>query len=64
MLAGMDTTSNALARILYLLAAHSEVQDALRNELRAVSGQNGELGYDELDELPWLESVIRETLRL
>jgi cytochrome P450 len=64
MFAGMDTTSNALARILYLLAAHPEVQESLRDELRAVNGQSGELGYDQLDALPWLESVVRETLRL
>jgi hypothetical protein len=64
MFAGMDTTSNALARILYMLAAHPEVQESLRDELKAVNGESGELGYDQLDELPWLESVIRETLRL
>ena len=63
--AGMDTTSNALARTLDLLAKHQEVQDKLRAEILAAVREHGpELPYDVLTELPYLDAVCRETLRL
>ena len=63
-LAGTDTTSNALARILYLLALHPDVQDRLREELVGAGAPDGDLEYDVLDRLPYLEAVCRETLRI
>ncbi|KAI0059752.1 cytochrome P450 [Artomyces pyxidatus] len=64
--AATDTTSTALSRILHLLALHQDVQEALRQELIAAHAAAGdtELGYDELVELPYLEAICRETLRL
>ena len=63
--AGMDTTSNALSRILHLLCQHQDVQDKLRTEIRAAIEQYGlEIPYDELSALPYLDAVCRETLRL
>ncbi|KAI0059722.1 cytochrome P450 [Artomyces pyxidatus] len=65
-LAATDTTSTALSRILDILARHPDVQEKLRQELKdahARAGEN-ELGYDELVELPYLEAVCRETLRV
>ncbi|KAG5633989.1 hypothetical protein DXG03_006392, partial [Asterophora parasitica] len=64
--AGTDTTSNALARTLYLLSSHPKVQSMLRDEIREAreSGNGlGELDYDELNALPFLDAVCRETLR-
>ena len=66
-LAGMDTTSNSLARVLQLLAEHSHVQDKLREEIVSAEeneGRNGTLGYDQLMALPYLDAVCRETLRM
>ncbi|CCM00988.1 uncharacterized protein FIBRA_03036 [Fibroporia radiculosa] len=61
--AATDTTSNTLARILQLLAEHPDVQEKLRTEI--LDARAGEpLSYDELDQLPLLDSVCRETLRL
>ena len=61
----MDTTSNALARTLDLLAEHTDVQDKLRAEiLEAIREHGSELPYDVLTELPYLDAVCRETLRL
>ena len=49
---------------LSLLAEHLDVQERLRNEiLDAMQGGN-ELDYDELIDLPFLDAVCRETLRL
>ncbi|KAI0791135.1 cytochrome P450 [Abortiporus biennis] len=61
--AAVDTTSSALTRILDLLAMHPEVQDKLRAELKAAR-ENGEITYDTLVDLPYLDAICRETLRL
>ena len=61
----MDTTSNALARTLDLLAKHQDVQDRLRAEiLEAIHEHGPHLPHDVLTELPYLDAVCRETLRL
>ncbi|KAI0350833.1 cytochrome P450 [Trametes cingulata] len=63
--AAMDTTSSALSRTLNLLAENPDVQDKLRREIiEAKNGCEGELSYDQLHALPYLEAVCRETLRL
>nr|BAK09536.1 cytochrome P450 [Postia placenta] len=61
--AATDTTSSTLTLILQLLAEHPGVQDKLREEL-VKAFQAGELSYDELMHLPYLDAVVRETLRL
>ncbi|KAI0651713.1 cytochrome P450 [Trametes meyenii] len=64
-LAGVDTTSNALSRILFLLAKQKGAQDKLREELLDARERYGEdIPYDELSQLPYLDAVCRETLRL
>ncbi|KAI0657158.1 cytochrome P450 [Cubamyces menziesii] len=66
-LAAMDTTSNALSRVLHLLAMHPHEQQKLREELIAArddgTGNLRDLDYDEVMELPYLDAVCRETLR-
>jgi len=65
-LAATDTTSNALARTLYLLATHPDVQQKLRAEIRSAREENNghDLEYDTLVNLPFLDAICRETLRL
>ncbi|KAF9002256.1 cytochrome P450 [Cyathus striatus] len=62
--AGMDTTSNALSRILHLLSLHPEVQEKLHREVFQAYEKHGDLTYDELESLSYLDAVCRETLRL
>lgn len=62
--AATDTTSSALARILHLLAQHPDVQGQLRQEVIAARNGRDGIPYDELVELPYLDAVCRETLRL
>ncbi|KAF8969648.1 cytochrome P450 [Flammula alnicola] len=65
MFAAMDTTSSALTRLLYLLATHQDVQDKLRKEIKeAKETEGGDLPYDKLVSLPYLDAICRETLRL
>ena len=61
--AAMDTTSGALGRTLSLLSIHQDVQNKLRQEIREAK-KSGELSYDELVALPYLDAVCRETLRV
>ncbi|TFK27104.1 cytochrome P450 [Coprinopsis marcescibilis] len=62
--AGMDTTSNALSRTLLLLSEHHDIQEKLRKEIIDAKREHGELMYDELHHLPYLDAICRETLRL
>ncbi|EIM84926.1 cytochrome P450 [Stereum hirsutum FP-91666 SS1] len=63
--AAMDTTSSALSRILHLLSQRQELQERLRAELvDARKAADGNLDYEHLMGLPFLEAVCRETLRL
>ena len=59
----MDTTSNALARILQTLAQRPDAQQKLRDELRQTN-ETDDIPYDELIALPYPDAICRETLRL
>ena len=62
--AAMDTTSNMLSQILHLLAQRPDVQNRLRGEILEARSGGKDLSYDELNGLPFLDAVCRETLRL
>ncbi|GJE97651.1 cytochrome P450 [Phanerochaete sordida] len=65
LLAATDTTSSALARIFTILAERQDVQDKLRAEIfEAAGGGTEDIPYDQLVELPYLDAIIRETMRL
>ena len=64
-LAGVDTTSNSLSRILHLLAENPDVQEKLRKEIHEAEERYSKvIPYDELSQLPYLDAICRETLRL
>lgn len=62
LVAGHETTSNATAWCLYALTQAPEVQQKLRDELWSIPTENPSM--DELNELPYLEAVVRETMRV
>ncbi|KAH7928041.1 cytochrome P450 [Leucogyrophana mollusca] len=62
--AAMDTTSGALSRTCLTLAQHPDAQARLREEIRQARSEKGSLDYDDLVNLPYLDAVCRETLRL
>ncbi|KAI0061900.1 cytochrome P450 [Artomyces pyxidatus] len=66
--ASADTTSSMLARIFHLLAEHQDIQEKLRKEIsqayESCEDPNEELGYHQLLDLPLLEAICCETLRL
>nr|XP_029718736.1 probable cytochrome P450 28a5 [Aedes albopictus] len=61
---GFETSSVAISFMLYEIAKNPEVQKRLRQELLKVTTDNGTVSYDSLLELPYLEQVVDESLRL
>jgi cytochrome P450 len=57
--AGSGTTSSTMTYLVYSLASDPELQDELRKELKT-----GDLTLSELQQLPLLSAVIKETMRL
>ena len=62
LVAGHETTSAALSWVLYSLSVNKEVQWKLRQELSEIPNENPTM--DDLNELRYMDAVIRETLRL
>ncbi|KAJ6481952.1 cytochrome P450 [Mycena sanguinolenta] len=59
--AGHETTSNSILWALHSLFLHPATQKKLRKELFNLSSENPTM--EELNSLPYLECVVRETLR-
>ncbi|KAF9438998.1 hypothetical protein BGZ76_001893 [Entomortierella beljakovae] len=63
--AGHETTSAALSWTFYQLACHSKTQARLREETRQLYKEtNGTPSFEQLNSLPFLNAVIRESLRI
>ncbi|KAM7343833.1 putative cytochrome P450 6a14 [Cochliomyia hominivorax] len=64
-LAGFETSSTTMAFCLYELARNLDIQEKLREEILANIKENkGELTYEGMNSMKYLEQVIAETLRL
>ncbi|XP_016989912.1 probable cytochrome P450 311a1 [Drosophila rhopaloa] len=61
--AGVDTTTASMSFVLYALAKYPETQSRLRKELQELP-LDGLSDPDSLSELPYLEALIKEVLRL
>lgn len=72
--AGSDSTSLTMSWCIHLLSLHPDVQARLRSEFNSMSlcasNSSSMLGYsapahaEAIDGLPFLDAVVRETLRL
>ncbi|KAF8058710.1 cytochrome P450 [Lyophyllum atratum] len=67
-LAGHETTANTFSWMLLELARQPEVQTRLRDEIRSMERtlqSRGDSGYTtaDLDSMPYLNAVLKETLR-
>lgn len=65
--AGSDTTGSAISGILYHLLTYPRVLAKLKDEIRE-AGDRGKLSgrptFKESQEMPYLEAVVKESLRL
>ena len=62
LVAGHETTSTETMWALFALAQKPETQQKLRDELLAVPTETPDM--DDLNALPYLDAVVRETLRV
>jgi cytochrome P450 len=62
LMAAHDTTATTVAMMIYHLAAHPEWQDRARAESLALNKPY--IDFDDLDRLPILDRVFKETLRM
>lgn len=60
LVAGFETTAITLACTTFLLAKHQDVQDKLRAEIM----KKGDLSYENISSLRYLDQVISESMRL
>ena len=64
LLAGFVTTATTLSYATYELALNPDIQQRLYEEVLTAIDTNGDIDYYLLSRLPFLDSVISETLRL
>ncbi|KAL1487760.1 hypothetical protein ABEB36_015595 [Hypothenemus hampei] len=62
--AAFETSSSTLTLTLYELAVNPEIQARLREEIdKVLKKYDGQIGYDSINEMVYLDRVVDETLR-
>lgn len=64
MLAGFHTTQNALCAVIFFVLTHPEAHAKLVRELQSVFHSAEDISGDVVQQLPYLNAVITEALRL
>ncbi|CAA3003809.1 cytochrome P450 71A6-like [Olea europaea subsp. europaea] len=62
--AGTDTTSTVMEWTVAELLRHPKILEKLQNEVREVAGRKLDITEDDLEKMPYLRAVIKESLRL
>lgn len=57
--AGFETSSSTISHALYELAQNQEIQDKLREEIREVYEKYGELTYDVIKNMKYLDKILK-----
>lgn len=61
-IAGFETTSSTMSFLLLELAANPDIQEKVRQEITStLERHEGDLNYDSIKDLPYLEMVISGT---
>ncbi|KAL1568298.1 unspecific monooxygenase [Salvia divinorum] len=62
--AGTDTTFTVLEWAMAELIRNPEIMKTLQNEVREVAGNKDEIDEQDLEKMPYLKAVLKESLRL
>uniref|UniRef100_A0A0W0FHZ6 Putative cytochrome P450 n=1 Tax=Moniliophthora roreri TaxID=221103 RepID=A0A0W0FHZ6_MONRR len=62
--AGLDSTSGAISRIIHMLSGNPEMQERLRREIIDSGVTQNMSTTGDLNNLPFLDAIVKETLRL
>ncbi|KAH6809410.1 hypothetical protein C2S51_027193 [Perilla frutescens var. frutescens] len=62
--AGTDTTHSAMEWTMTELIRNPTTMKTLQNEVREVAGSKGEIEEEDLEKMPYLKAVFKESLRL
>nr|WQI83143.1 CYP719A45 [Corydalis yanhusuo] len=63
-LLAVDSTSETTAWALAFLICEPRVQEKLYQELKNFAGENGMIKVEDINKLPYLQAVLKETLRM
>ena len=63
MTTGHETTSSLLAFVFYLLIKHPDIMRIAQEEVDRVVG-TGTINSQHMNQLPYIEAILKETLRL
>lgn len=61
---GFDTSSLVIAHTLYEIGRNSKVQEKLRDEINEYTKNHGKIDVDHINEMPYLNQVVYESLRM
>jgi cytochrome P450 len=64
MAGGADTSANFLAWSAYVFATQHKVQEKLRDEILELVARNSQPTHADIDNLPYLNGFVKETLRV
>ncbi len=64
LLAGEDTTANTLAWMIHLLYLHPQALQRALHEVRTRAPDPAAYGFEQMEQLPYLEACASETMRL
>ncbi|KAK4876465.1 hypothetical protein RN001_012887 [Aquatica leii] len=63
LIAGNHTSGNTLAFAVFELSRHQDIQTRLRHEIKDLLKKHGSITFDALQEMTYLDMVVKETLR-
>ncbi|XP_052853299.1 probable cytochrome P450 309a1 [Drosophila gunungcola] len=61
---GYETSGAVLYHMLYSLSEHRQEQEKLRSEILDALDSDGNISYEQLNALPYLDQCVNESLRL
>ena len=62
--AGFETTASTLTMALYFMAKHQDEQEQCFRDICSNMGEEGDINFQTVKDMKYLEAVILETLRL